>query len=186
MATNDTKTKNVAGLASALQRADALLCWLETTFLGTLVLFCSGLLLLNVILRYIFLAPISWAEELSLYLMAWLVFVGCSVAIRTRGHIAVDLLPLALSPANRRRLALLVGLLILVFLTVFFYFSALHTLRVYDAKQVTPVMLAPMWLTYLCMPVASVLMFLRTCQVMWRTLRPQGAADTEPAVSLRD
>lgn len=171
--------------ASAAKSADALLNWLEVTFIGAALAFASGLLFINVILRYVFLAPIGWAEEISLYLIVWIVFVGASVAVRTRGHIAIDLLPLTLSPENRSRLAFLVGILILIFLGVFFYYSGVHTLRVKDAGQVTPVMLAPMWLAYLAMPVGSALMFLRTCQALWELLRTKGA-NTRPVMDLQD
>ena len=136
-------------------------------------------------LRYWFLAPISWAEELTLYVMVWIVFVGSSVAIRTRGHIAIDLLPLVLSPAGRRRLAIFVTLTVLVFLAVFFYYSAQHTLRVRAVGQVTPVMQAPMWLAYLAMPAGSALMILRTCQLLWRLVRER-ADDSKFAMDLQD
>ena len=43
----------------------------------------------------------------------------------------------------------------LAFLAVFFYYSGQHMLRVRSIGQVTPVMVAPMWLTYLAMPVGS-------------------------------
>ena len=103
-----------------LVRADRVLSWAETTFVGGALAFASLLLFVNVLLRYWFLAPIAWAEELSLYVMVWIVFVGSSVAIRTRGHIAIDLLPLVLSPVGRRRLAIFIALTVLAFLAVFF------------------------------------------------------------------
>ena len=171
---------------STLSRADKVLCWLETAFIGGALAFASALLFLNVVLRYAFLSPIAWAEELSLYLLVWIVFVGASVAMRTRGHVAIDLLPRALSPANRKHLALLVGLLVLVFLAVFFYFSAAHTLRTAASGQVTPIMLAPMWLTYLAMPVGSALMFLRTAQFLWRIVRGRPDAEAKLLVELQD
>jgi C4-dicarboxylate transporter, DctQ subunit len=153
-----------------LARLDRALNWAETTFVGAALAFASLLLFVNVVLRYWFLSPISWAEELTLYIMVWIVFVGSSVAIRTRGHIAIDLLPLALSPQGRRRLAILIALATLAFLVVFFYYSGQHTLRVRSISQVTPVMQAPMWLAYLAMPAGSALMILRTCQHLWRLL----------------
>jgi C4-dicarboxylate transporter DctQ subunit len=168
-----------------LARADLLLCWVEVTFVGAALAAASALLFANVVLRYVFLAPISWAEEVSLYLMVWIVFVGASVAARTRGHIAVDLLPLVLSPANRRRLAMAVSALVLTFLAVFGYYSGLHTLRVHASGQVTPVLVAPMWLTYLAMPVGSALMFLRTSQLLWRVLRAR-RPDGRFAMDLQD
>jgi C4-dicarboxylate transporter DctQ subunit len=160
-----------------LALANRLLSWAEVTFVGAALAFCSLLLFVNVVLRYVFLAPISWAEELTLYLMAWIVFVGSSVAVRTRGHIAIDLLPLALSPSGRRRLALTIAFLMLVFLAVFFFYSAEHTLRVRSVGQVMPVMRSPMWLAYLAMPVGSALMFLRTCQLIWRLMRTRATSE---------
>jgi C4-dicarboxylate transporter DctQ subunit len=160
-----------------LALADRLLSWAEVTFVGGALALGSLLLFVNVVLRYVFLAPISWAEELTLYLMAWIVFVGSSVAIRTRGHIAIDLLPLALSRPARRRLALVIALFTLVFLAVFFLYSAEHTQRVRSIGQVMPVMQSPMWLAYLAMPVGSALMFLRTCQLIWRLLRTRATSE---------
>jgi C4-dicarboxylate transporter DctQ subunit len=153
------------------------LSWIEVTFVGAALAFASVLLFVNVVLRYVFLAPISWAEELSLYLIVWIVFIGSSVAVRTRGHIAIDLLPVVLSPANRQRLALAIAALMLIFLATFFYYSGLHVLRVQSSGQVTPVMQGPMWLTYLAMPVGSALMFLRTAQLVWRMLRERTVSE---------
>jgi C4-dicarboxylate transporter, DctQ subunit len=157
----------------------------ETTFVGGALAFASLLLFVNVVLRYWFLAPISWAEELTLYIMVWIVFVGSSVAVRARGHIAIDLLPLVLSPAGRRRLAIFIAVTVLAFLVVFFHYSLQHTLRVRASGQVTPVMQAPMWLAYLAMPAGSALMILRSCQVLWRFVRER-ADDGKFAMDLQD
>jgi C4-dicarboxylate transporter DctQ subunit len=164
-------------LVMVMAWADRMLCWIEVAFVGAALAFASGLLFVNVVLRYVFLAPISWAEELSLYLVVWIVFIGSSVAVRTRGHIAIDLLPVLLSPANRRRLALAIATLMLIFLATFCYYSGLHVLRVRSSGQVTPVMLGPMWLTYLAMPVGSALMFLRTAQLVWRMLQEKTVSE---------
>ena len=167
-----------------LALADRLLSRAEEVFVGAAMAFSAALLFVNVVLRYWFLSPIAWAEELSLYLVVWMVFVGASVATRTRGHIAIDLLALALSPANRRLLSLGVGILMLVFLAFFVYYSAGHTLRIRDSGQLTPVMLAPMWLTYLAMPAGGALMFLRACQVWWRVY--QAPVMSGPVMDLQD
>ena len=74
-------------------RLDRALGLAEWGFIGAALAFTSALLFVNVFLRYVFLAPINWAEELTLYLMVWIVFVGGSVAVRTRGHMAIDLRP---------------------------------------------------------------------------------------------
>ena len=49
-----------------------------------------GVTIANVIGRFLFNSPIAWGEEVSLGLFVWLVFVGCSSAMKRDGHIGVD------------------------------------------------------------------------------------------------
>jgi C4-dicarboxylate transporter DctQ subunit len=109
--------------------------------------------------------PIPWAEEIALYLCVWLVFIGGSIAVRERGHIAIDLIPHLLSPIGRVRLARAVAVIMFIFFAVFFWYSLQHVLRVKATGQVTPMMQAPMWFAYLAMPVGSLLMAIRTIQI---------------------
>lgn len=153
-------------------------------FLGVGLAVASALLFVNVALRYVFFRPLAWAEELTMYLMVWIVFVGGSIVVRTRGHIAVDVLPLMLSRAANRVLAIAVSAVSILFLAVLFYYSAEHTLRVRASGQVMPAMLAPMWLAYLAVPVGSLLMLVRTVQALARLLT--GVDDRRPSAALRD
>jgi C4-dicarboxylate transporter DctQ subunit len=100
--------------------------------------------------------------------MVWIVFIGGSVIVRTRGHIAVDVVPNFLSGPANRRLKLAVTALSFVFFVGLLYYSAQHTLRIRASGQVMPAMQAPMWLAYLAMPVGSLLMAIRTLQVAAR------------------
>jgi len=157
--------------------ADSALSALELSFVGLAMAFSSILLFVNVALRYIFLAPISWAEELSIYLVIWVVFVGASAMVRMQAHLAIDLLPKVLPETPRRLLKIFILLISLLFFAVFIYYSGLHTLRVQASGQLTPNMQAPMWLTYLAMPVGGSLMFIRTLQILWQVV----VDDTEPS-----
>lgn len=175
----------MTGVGRLLGRADAILCQAETAFIGLALAFTSALLFANVVLRYVFFRPLAWAEELTMYLMAWIVFVGGSIVVRTRGHIAVDVLPLFLSRPGNRRLRIAVAAVATVFFGALCYYSGQHTLRVRAAGQVMPAMLAPMWLAYLAMPVGSLLMGIRTLQLLVRLVA--GNEDAAPAgVTLRD
>ena len=153
-----------------LARLERALSLCEATFVALAMAGASLLLFVNVVLRYAFLSALSWAEEVTMYLIVWLVFVGGSVTLRTFGHISIDLLPTALPPGGARRLKLFVCSAMLVFFVAFFYYSGLHTLRVMATGQLTPVLEAPMWLTYLAMPVGSLLMGIRTAQILYRTV----------------
>lgn len=51
-----------------------------------------SLTFLQVVMRYVFDAPIYWTEEVVLYAIIVVSFVGISIGIRLGSHISVDLL----------------------------------------------------------------------------------------------
>ena len=52
----------------------------------------SVLTITQVFLRYVANSPLFWSEELTRYLIVWLTFLGASLGIRHRGHIAIELI----------------------------------------------------------------------------------------------
>jgi TRAP-type C4-dicarboxylate transport system permease small subunit len=50
------------------------------------------LVLMQVMLRYGFKSPLVWVEEVSIFLMIWMTFVGAGVALRRGGHVAMTIL----------------------------------------------------------------------------------------------
>lgn len=46
----------------------------------------------QIVCRYVFNAPIAWAEELARYLQIWITFVGIGFGIRSGSHISLNLL----------------------------------------------------------------------------------------------
>jgi C4-dicarboxylate transporter DctQ subunit len=67
-------------------RFDRGLTWVEAAFIGAALAFGTLLLFVNVVLRYVFHAPLGWAEELTIYLIVWVVMIGGSVGGRVHGH----------------------------------------------------------------------------------------------------
>jgi TRAP-type C4-dicarboxylate transport system permease small subunit len=45
-----------------------------------------------VLLRYVFLHPIFWADELARYLMVWMIFLGAGKVAGNEGHVSVTIL----------------------------------------------------------------------------------------------
>jgi C4-dicarboxylate transporter, DctQ subunit len=145
---------------------------LEKTFLAGTIIFTSLLLFVNVVMRYVFMMPIYWAEELVRYLMVWLVFIGASQVTSWGGHIAVDILPRFLSKRGNLILAFAVNMVCIAFCGVLAYYSLEQMLRVKAAHQVSPAMELPMWLAYAAIPAGTVLMLIRYIQQFF--LRIQG------------
>lgn len=155
-----------------LTRLDEISNKLEKGFLGGTIIFTSLLLFVNVVMRYVFLLPIYWAEELARYLMVWMIFIGASQVSKFGGHVAVDIVPRFLSKRSNTILTIIVNLICILFCILLAYFSFKQMLRVKVAHQVSPAMELPMWIAYLSIPLGVVLMLIRYVQHI--RLRLQG------------
>ena len=58
--------------------------------IALMVMLCS--ILFNVIMRYLFRNPTSWADELAMICMAYVTFVGGAVAYKKNLHFGIDFL----------------------------------------------------------------------------------------------
>ena len=61
-------------------------------FLGSLLIASVFLIVANAIGRYLFLAPIIWAEEILGYVLVWAVYLGGVLVTWDGGHLKMDLL----------------------------------------------------------------------------------------------
>lgn len=110
----------------------------------------------EVILRYIFSHSLIFTEELSRYLMVWIVFLGSALAIRDGSHIRISILVSRLSPRLQHLTQLTAYGLTLIFLTVI----------TIEGLKILPRQLYQMCITinislfyfYLAIPVGSILM----------------------------
>ena len=62
----------------------------------------------QVFCRYVFNSALSWPEEMNIFFMAWLTFVGSSIALKQSAHIGVDIF-INFLPDKVRRFILMVG-----------------------------------------------------------------------------
>lgn len=71
-----------------LARVETVLRYIMTAISVALV----SIVFLQVFLRYVMSSGFSWAEELSRYLFLWLMFLGISLGVQKKTHIAVTML----------------------------------------------------------------------------------------------
>lgn len=123
LSTRDTEPADTAVEAAGqvfdgrLTNASRKIAAVEARIAGGLVFLIFVLLLANVVSRTGGV-PLIWVDELAVLLMGWIAFIGASMGLAYRQHIAVTLLPDALTATARKRLAILVDLLLLVFFAV--------------------------------------------------------------------
>ncbi len=79
-------------------RLEALVLAMPRFIVGAAIFFSIALNLANIIGRYVFRAPILWAEEVLVYLMVWSVFVGAVLVTWEGRHLKMDLLSVRIPP----------------------------------------------------------------------------------------
>lgn len=137
--------------------------------LGVIIITMFSVLLLQVICRYFFSSPLTWPEEVTMFLMAWMSFFGASVALRRWSHIGVDLVLDKLSGKKRIYLLLFVRLVVLAF--VFFLFQEGLAYALESANMLSDGLRIPMLYPRLSIPVGSFLMCLHTIALILGDIR---------------
>jgi TRAP-type C4-dicarboxylate transport system permease small subunit len=146
-----------------------------TEFIGKivekLISLIAGLLLIvvfiNVCARYGFKIGITWAEEFSMLLFAWVVFLGAYLALRRKSHLALTFiikrLPVRYAPVSRYIILILVlGFLLAVFIGGSGFVN--NTLRL---GQKTPLLgISAAW-AYASLPVSAALMILEILKALF-------------------
>ena len=72
----------------------------------------------QVLSRFIFKFSIAWSQELIVFLLIWLVFLGCSMGLRDKEIAKISLLTVRVSPIIQKILGLSVNLILLSFFIV--------------------------------------------------------------------
>ncbi len=118
----------------------------------TLILFC------NVIFRYFLKDPIFWANEASIFMMAWVTFLGGSLSLKNKSQASITFLINRFTEKNKRILNIVTHIIILVFLGYLIYISFEWIFSLTGTKSSS--MRIPMWIPYLSVPVGLTFAFI--------------------------
>lgn len=130
------------------------------------------LIVVQIVLRSIFNAPLIWSEELARYIFVWVSFLGWIIASRRRSHLGVDIILNALPRAAQRALNILIAAATLVFAGVMFWTGLAIVERNSDIETVT--LFFSFGVVYVIVPVAALLIAvyaIRDAVDAWRSGR---------------
>ncbi len=132
-----------------------LLRWIERVVIALMAV-VSAVVFGEAVARGVFGRSLIITDELSRYLMIWIVLLGGVLLVRDNGHIRVDIAVNALPPKARRLMLVLADLLSLAFLATLTVVSALTTQDMF-AQQTITLGLSMAWF-YAALPVGGALM----------------------------
>jgi C4-dicarboxylate transporter, DctQ subunit len=117
-----------------------------------LMLAMAVIVTLAVCARYVFNSPLSWAGEMSVFLLIWISFIGGSLGLKYKSQAAVTI-GLDYVSKKIKKIVLIIGhFIMLLFLCLLIYYSVSWVLSPSVAFQKSSTLLIPMWIPYLCVP----------------------------------
>ena len=124
-------------------------------FISTLIVF------MNVVLRYVFSASLSWVDEAARYMFIWLIWIGADYTLANRKHLRIDILSSKLQGKSRICLELFVMAVWCGF-CVFLGWQGVKLVRVVvEQQQLSTAMQISMGWAYLCIPLSGIFMAIR-------------------------
>jgi len=129
----------------------------------------AGLIALGVVViidivveRYLLNRTTIWQLDVVTYSIVSATFIGSAYVLMTRGHVNVDVLPLALGPRARYRLAVATGVLGLAFCVVLFVLCTAYWYQAWAGNwRSDTVWRARLWIPYSAMPLGLGLLVLQ-------------------------
>lgn len=115
----------------------------------------------EVISRYFFNKPTSWAVDFTEYAMVYVTFFGAAWLMRERAHIKVDILTSQLGPRGQLLVELLLSVFAAATLAVLVWKGVEHVWEAYANNQaMLKSWVVPRWIILLPIPLGGLLMLL--------------------------
>jgi len=148
--------------------------WFNERFgrvVALLVLVLVGLVVMEVVLRYVFAAPTIWGTEMITFLFAGMIMLGGGYTLLHRDHVNVDILHSRFSPRGRAVADCLTAGFALLYCGVLFHYTASVALDALATGRTTGTdWNPPLFPVMLSLPVGAALLFLQVLAKLVRDL----------------
>ena len=143
------------------------------------VLFAAmfGVIIMQIVLRYVFNHPLVWTDELAQYLFVWISFLGWTMATRKRIHIGIGVVILRLPAGLRRFLHALWCVAAIAFALILLVAGVMITRRNADVQMVS--LDFAFWPVYIVVPLAAAVLVLYALRDLVALLRHGDIKATE-------
>ena len=152
-----------------MKRFNDLLLRLCRIMLIIMVPAMTVIVFVQVVLRYVFLSPLSWIEELARYLLVWISCFGAAYGVRKGEHIAVMFLNKMFKGYVKSALTILIHVLVIIFFMVCFIKGIGLSIRQWNV--VTPALQIPRTLPYFGIPISFAIMLLFSLELFIKDIK---------------
>jgi C4-dicarboxylate transporter DctM subunit len=172
------KPGDAGGLATAAARGPkSLIGWIITS-LGTLgsamFVAVACLIVFEVIMRFVFSRPTSWATEISGFLTIVASFLLFSYTLQEKGHTRVDFVTAHLSPGSILVLEIFTSVLGLVYCAVLTWYGGRMAYSSWGMGELSQTLRIPLWIPQSFLPVGGLLMFVQLLRFLKQDVSQMG------------
>jgi TRAP-type transport system small permease protein len=115
-----------------------------------------GIIFVQVVFRYALFSSLSWAEELSKYLLVWISCIGSACGIKEGMHVSIDYLKNKVPSSISRNVNLLIHAITISFLIFCILEGSRYAIHGWDQRSTA--MEVRMTIPYLAIPVGFLIM----------------------------
>lgn len=151
-----------------LEKVERFVNRIEDGLILTLIMVIVVSVFLQVFFRYVLQAPLSWTEELARSCLIWLTFIGSALAIRAKGHFALEIVTARLPGKTRIFWELTLMMITAVFLIVMIYNGIIMLPML--SLQVSASLQIPMSYIYLVISIGSSFMLFHVAVIFWKKM----------------
>jgi TRAP-type C4-dicarboxylate transport system permease small subunit len=133
------------------------LSWVVAVLLAAMSFTVFG----NVICRYFLDASLAWYEEVSRFLLIWIVFLGAVIAYIRGDHLGIDVLLIFLPPRAKKGMAVAADLLVIVALAIMLQGGWAMAVDSFESGWVAASVPIPYGYVYMVGPISAGLMLIQ-------------------------
>ena len=150
--------------------------FIERNLLGLIMLFMITMGFMQVIYRFVLQIPVAWLEDLMMFAMVWVAYLGASTAANERKHIMISTFVDMLPTGSQKAMTIFSQVLWLISLWFLVYLGSHITGRHISRETVTIGGRFPIWISSIIIPIGAFLVSIRVIVLIFQTLR--GEKDT--------
>lgn len=134
---------------------------------------------LQIFMRYVMGASLSWSEELARYLFIWATYLGVAYGVRKDAHIRVSMVTDLMSRRNVAYIRILTHVIFGAFAVFVMYQGWIMVEKTFRFGQKSASLGIPMGFVYLAPLSGFALTVLRLMQAIWFDLRAASSSEME-------
>jgi C4-dicarboxylate transporter DctQ subunit len=141
-------------------------------FITSLLIFVIAVLtVLQVLFRYFLEIPFPWIEELTRYLMIYMIYIGAAIGVYKNDHFKIEILNMILNKNQIRLVNITHQLAIMAFVSVFAYVSLQFVISQNNFGQVAPALQISMSWPMGALVIGSLLMLIASIASIYKNIQ---------------